>query len=43
MSEKIRYLDDYFFITWNKTIETPYENRVRFAMNTQPMFLNEVA
>ncbi|MFW9872272.1 MAG: transglutaminase domain-containing protein [Candidatus Thorarchaeota archaeon] len=48
MSENIKYIDDYFFVTQTKTVETPYSNRVRFAINpvgstTQPMAFSVIA
>lgn len=48
MSEDLKYLDDWFFVTATKTVETPYSNRVRFAINplgsgTQPMVFSTIA
>ena len=42
MSANLKYIDDYFFVQANKTVETPYANRVRLA-GGQPLLLNAVA
>jgi predicted transglutaminase-like cysteine proteinase len=31
MSEDLRYIDDYFYVNATATVETPYDNRVRYA------------
>lgn len=32
MREDLKYVDDFFFVTATKTVETPYTNRVRYAL-----------
>jgi len=48
MTEDLKYIDDYFFVQATKTVETPYSNRIRFAINpmasiTQPMSISITA
>ncbi|RKX64110.1 MAG: hypothetical protein DRP42_07000 [Tenericutes bacterium] len=31
MSKDLKYIDDYFYVEANKTVETPYANKVRYA------------
>jgi len=31
MSKDLKYIDDYFYVEVNKTVETPYANKVRYA------------
>lgn len=38
MSEDKKYIDDFFFIDVTKTVETPYENRVRYASFLKGIF-----
>ena len=40
MSEDLKYLDDWFFVTATKTVETPYTNRVRYATDLKPLTLS---
>jgi len=40
MSADEKYIDDFFFVDATKTVETPYENRVRYASFQKGTFRN---
>jgi predicted transglutaminase-like cysteine proteinase len=42
MKDEHRYVDDFFFVEADKTVETPYTNRVRYAQLSKGVFVNKV-
>lgn len=40
MADNHKYIDDYFYIEANKTVETPYVNKVRYAEITKGSMIN---
>lgn len=40
MGSDLKYIDDYFYVQADKTVETPYVNKVRYAQKPVGMFRN---
>lgn len=40
MGSDVKYIDDYFYVQADKTVETPYVNKVRYAQKPVGMFRN---
>lgn len=40
MGSDVKYIDDYFYVQADKTVETPYVNKVRYAQKPTGMFRN---
>ena len=42
MKDERRYVDDFFFVEADKTVETPYTNRVRYALIAKGVYVNKI-
>ena len=43
MSKDLKYIDDYFYVEVDKTVETPYANKVRYALLPKGVLLSTTA